>query len=205
MIELFSLEFWIGIGFIIDLVLLGLLLTLSRRINRLAPGRSSRQIPDEPPSFQSGLISEINAQSTRKAEDIIEMLQPLVQESKNTAQSFESQIKEKKEIISKLNDALDNRIININLLLSRADALHGKIDARLKSQQREQWQPRPSMPATDSTSQNRALNDQQNEILDLYHQGTDVQTIASTLNLPKGEVQLVVDLKAKLMAMEQTR
>ena len=44
---------------------------------------------------------------------------------------------------------------------------------------------------------------QQNKIIDLYYQREDVDAIAEKLSIPKGEVQLVIDLKEKFIAMEK--
>ena len=45
--------------------------------------------------------------------------------------------------------------------------------------------------------------DQQNQIIEMYYQNFDIDTIAQRLSIPKGEVQLVIDLKKKFVAMEK--
>ena len=45
--------------------------------------------------------------------------------------------------------------------------------------------------------------DQQNQIIDMYNQNFDVDSISKKLSIPKGEVLLVVDLKKKFVAMEK--
>ncbi len=88
-----------------------------------------------------------------------------------------------------MNDALDSRIISINLLLSRADALQKKLEER-KNQYNLDSSP-------------NAVLDQQNQIIAMYNQNFDIDSIAQKLSIPKGEVQLVIDLKKKFVEMEK--
>ncbi|MFA5906078.1 MAG: hypothetical protein WC836_19255, partial [Desulfobacula sp.] len=74
--------------------------------------------------------SEDNDPARDTASDIIDMLKPLVKESRDAAVLFDEQIKDKKRFLKGLNDALDSRIININLLLSRADAMQKRLEER---------------------------------------------------------------------------
>ncbi|MCD4721898.1 MAG: hypothetical protein K8S13_18865 [Desulfobacula sp.] len=181
MIELFSLEFWIAILFFINFILVILLFLFVKRMNRLNPGEPDQKYCDdgcENAKYASG-----------SAVDIIEMLEPLVKESKKTAISFDKQIKEKKRLIKELNDALDSRIISINLLLSRADALQKKLEVRNNQFNLE--------------SSSNAVLDQQNQIIEMYNQNFDIDSIAQRLSIPKGEVQLVIDLKKKIVEMEK--
>ncbi|MCK5350675.1 MAG: hypothetical protein KAJ25_14855, partial [Desulfobacula sp.] len=131
--------------------------------------------------------------------DIIEMLEPLVKESRKAALSFDEQIQEKKRLIKELNDALDSRIISINLLLSRADALQKKLEER--QNQANQSFPLPDYSILKSSS--NVVLDQQNQIIEMYNQDFDIDSIAQRLSIPKGEVQLVIDLKKKFVEMEK--
>ncbi len=141
-------------------------------------------------------LSEENM-AFESAREILDMLEPLVMESKKAALSFDDQIREKRKLSKNLNDALDTRIISINLLLSRADVLQKKLEERQRTIQHE--------PVLKTVLPSREGNvvDQQNQIIDLYYQKADVDSIAQRLSLPKGEVQLVIDLKEKFIAMEQ--
>jgi hypothetical protein len=47
------------------------------------------------------------------------------------------------------------------------------------------------------------VTNQQNQILRMYHKKYDIDTIAQELSIPRGEVQLVVDLKKKFLEMEK--
>ncbi|MBU3954676.1 MAG: hypothetical protein KJ658_21305, partial [Proteobacteria bacterium] len=135
------------------------------------------------------------------AREIMDMLEPLVMESRKAALSFDEQIREKRKLSKDLNDALDTRIISINLLLSRAKALQKKMEDRQQTIQ----QTVPVFKTVHTPFRESNVVDQQNQIIDLYYQNTDIDTIAEKLSIPKGEVQLVIDLKEKFVAMEQGR
>lgn len=116
---------------------------------------------------------------------IIQMLEPLIRDAESTAKSFEKQLKEKKRLISHLNESLDGRIISLNLLLNRTDAVFAS-DFR------------------GSVSGDRKhVFDQQEAILEQFNKGHDAATTAQTLSIPKNEVEMVYDLKQKFLALEQ--
>ncbi len=142
---------------------------------------------------------EDSKQASGSALEIIEMLEPLVKESRKAAISFDKQVKEKKRLLKELTNALDTRLISINLLLSRADAFQKKIEERQMLVNDARSLPDTSMP---KPSEN-AVVDQQNEIIEMYNKDFDIDSIAQRLSIPKGEVQLVIDLKKKLVAMEE--
>ena len=183
MIELFSIEFWIAILFLINFIFIIFLFLLVKKVNHLNSGDLIHgQSDDNQEDF--GHVSG-------SAVDIVEILEPLVKESKKVALTFDEQIKEKKRLIKELNHALDSRIISINLLLSRADALQKKMEEK---QNRSRFQ----------SSSASTVFDQQNQIIDMYNQDFDVDSIAQRLSIPKGEVLLVIDLKKKFVALEKS-
>ena len=189
MIELFSFEFWIGIQFIIDLFII---LCFMIFVKRAANMKVSNQYDGK------SRIDQENSEKT--ANEIIEMLEPFVRESKVTADSFDKQIKEKRKLINELNESLDSRIISINLLIGRAEA--AKEDLRnLKIEVARQ--PIQQLPVIQSSGLPDNVLDQQNSIIDMYNRGFDIDAIVSKLSMPKGEVKLVIDLKEKFKAMEQ--
>ncbi len=183
MIELFSIEFWIATLFLINFIFIIFLFLLVKKVNQLNSGDLFHGHGDD---NQEG-IGNISG----SAVDIIEIIEPLVKESKKVALTFDEQIKEKKRLIKELNDALDSRIISINLLLSRADALQKKMEEK---QDRSRFQ----------SSSASTVFDQQNQIIDMYNQNIDVDSIAQKLSIPKGEVLLVIDLKKKFVALEKS-
>jgi uncharacterized protein DUF6115 len=190
MIELFSIEFWIAILFTINFFLVIVVFLLVKRINRFNLGRSSQN--------QTDSSSDDGEAASQSASDIISLLEPLVRESRKAAISFDTQIKEKKRLLKGLNDALDSRIISINLLLSRADAMQQKMEKR----QMIMNQPMPASNPTYLNTSSDIMINQQSQIIELHSNQFDVDTIAEKLSIPKGEVQLVIDLKKKFMAME---
>lgn len=203
MTQLFSLEFLVTALCIVNVFVFIAVGMIIRRVNTrfknsdmdADPGRMQAS-----PHGREAIENLDDEKAGRSARDIIDMLTPLVTEAKNAATSFDSQIREKRELIKSLNDALDSRIISINLLLSRAEALHQKLENQQKAFQED----RPVRPFSDPLpSGSSTVVDQQNQIIDLYFQKMDVDTIAQKLSLPKGEVQLVIDLKEKFIAMEQ--
>jgi len=199
MIESFSMEFWIVTLFIINFIFVVFLFLFVKKINRLNLSSSQGfepnhnfEIGETNNKYRDGSLGHSD-HASESAGAIIEMLEPLVKESKNSAISFDKQIKEKKRLIKELNDALDSRIISINLLLSRADALQKKIQEK---QNKAQF-------ATDNNPAPALVFDQQNQIIEMYNQNFDIDSIAQRLSIPKGEVQLVIDLKKRFAAMEK--
>jgi len=189
MIELFSFEFWIGIQFIIDLFIILCFLIFVKRVGN---AKLTSQYTYE------GRVDQENAE--KATNEIIEMLEPLVKDSKITADSFDKQIKEKRKLIGELNESLDSRIISINLLISRAEAAKEDLRNLRMEVVRQPVQPHPENKNLD-LSEN--ILDQQNSIIDMYDNGYGIDEIVSKLSMPKGEVKLVIDLKKKFKAMEQ--
>ncbi|MFN2357804.1 MAG: DUF6115 domain-containing protein [Desulfotignum sp.] len=204
MTRLLSLEFFVVVLCIVNVFLFIAMGLIIRRINRryenggMHPAENliATPSPTEKPKENTG--DETTAGSAR---EILDMLTPLVAQANDAATSFDRQIREKRGLIKTINEALDSRIISINLLLSRAETLHQKLEERQNTFQDD----KPKRPVSDPLpSGSTSVVDQQNQIIDLYHRKMDVDTIAQKLSLPKGEVQLVIDLKEKFIAMEQT-
>jgi hypothetical protein len=116
---------------------------------------------------------------------IIALMEPLVNEAEAAARTFESQIIEKKQLIRDLNEKLDSRIISLNLLLNRADAY-------LVSKS----------PGGFPDDGEAGMVDMQESILALFDKGQDARQIAETLGVSRKEVDLVISLKKKFIAME---
>ncbi|MEA1967412.1 MAG: hypothetical protein U9N77_04250 [Thermodesulfobacteriota bacterium] len=202
MMNLFSIEFWVCIQFFIDLIFVIILLVFVKRLKKESKDKT------EPVSC-AGKMDRVADQAKETAREIIAMLEPLVAEAEAAAKSFDGQIKEKKTLINGVNDALDSRIISINLLLSRADALYrAQKDSRIPDSafMHNHSQNVPHNPAfMQNSSQDTSRDDvvdQQKNIIELYNQGFGIEAIASKLAMPKGEVQLVVNLKRKFLKME---
>lgn len=189
MIELFPIEFWIAVLFFISFFLIIFLLVMVRKMNRL---RSS-----EPAVVAHDDVDDDADMAKSSAGEIIEILEPLMEEARKTANRFDKQIKEKKRLLKELNDALDTRIININILLSRADNLQKQMEEK----QKQAVAASPVQIPVTTHPQN--VMDQQKQIIQMYHQKLDADAIAERLSVPKGEVQLVIELKKKFLEMEK--
>ncbi|MCD4715482.1 MAG: hypothetical protein K8R45_01925 [Desulfobacterales bacterium] len=120
-----------------------------------------------------------NGKSLREGTNIFESL--LIDADKLSSQ-LRKELGKKHQLIKGLNDKLDNRIMSLNVLLNRADALltsyeGGPVDAN----------DNPVSPKS-----------QEKKILKLAKEGLELEQIAQVLAIPNGEVKLILDLKNKL-------
>jgi flagellar motility protein MotE (MotC chaperone) len=192
-------EFLVVLSLTIDLFLIFLLLLFIRRANRLQRSPTPAQETD---------LGDIAAQTRKKAQVVAmevltetsEMIEPILEASKEAAMEFERLVQEKQTLTRKLDQSLDSKIISINLLLSRANTLYTQLENQHNSLLN-------AMPKGGSALFQKETDvlDQQQRIIDLYYQKMDVDTIAERLSIPKGEVALVIDLKEKFIAMEKAR
>lgn len=157
----FSIEFWVIFQMVIFVILLFLMVFYIKKMKT--------SVKDE--------VSKL------ALEEIIEMLEPLLKEANETAQLFEGQIKEKSNLVAKLNEKLDSRIISLNLLLNRSETYLLSME-----------------PSSGYNHHN--ADDQQESILSMHAKGLDSEQIAQKLSMPKGEVDLVINLKKMFVSME---
>lgn len=213
MIELFPIEFWICLQLFVDLVFGAFLLIFVKRVSAALKNRPEAGDLSFGSDSESKLKSKLdNYPAEKAAEEIIALLEPLVAEAERAAKTFDGQIKEKKKLINGVNDALDSRIISINLLLSRAEALyrsqkrssHHETPHRPNDFSNASFNPSSSSSSSDPGKKEDVF-DQQKQIIDLYTQGFGIEAIASKLSMPKGEVHLVVSLKQKFIDMENQK
>ena len=199
---LLTLEFWVGVQFFIDLLLVGVIFSLIKRFRRERDILFSTRDRVDPSTVDGPDTSDISM-------EIMDRLEPLLRDSEAAADQFDESLKEKKRLIKGLNDALDSRIISLNLLLSRADAAD---TARSRAFSMDAAPPRSRDLALDSPSPldgcppspGGDVFDQQNQILNFFDRGMGIDDIAARLSMPKGEVQLVVDLKKKFAGLEHS-
>lgn len=125
---------------------------------------------------------EENKLSGESVEQVFSLLEPLLKEAESSAAVFESQILEKKQLIKQLNEKLDSRIISLNLLLNRADACL------------------MNNPGLKTDIDVAGI---QEAILSLYEGGYSTDAIAKELAISGKEIDLVIDLKKKFIAMEE--
>lgn len=159
-----SVEFWVIVQVIIDLLLIILFIIFMRQLKIGSAKRASFGI-----------------------ERLHQVLEPLLKEAEKVAEQFETQLKEKQQLVRKLNERLDSRIISLNLLLSRAEVC-------LASHDKESW---------GENRQQRHVYDLQQEIIGLGEKGLAPEEIANRIGISKGEVTLVLELKRKFREMEK--
>lgn len=128
MTQFISLEFLVAVLFIIDVVVILLLILFVRRVNRM-PNIQAEQNARDMETIATAASDAGHAAAAEAAGEVRQILLPLVQASKEAAQEFDELIREKKKITKTLNDALDSKIISLNLLLSRAETLEKKLES----------------------------------------------------------------------------
>lgn len=131
--------------------------------------------------FRSGIPKKA---SNEAVERIIGMLEPVLKEADATARAFERQLKEKHRIVHDLNERLDSRIISLNLLLNRSETRLGA-------------------GSTHQAPDKSDIYDQQKAIVDLFNKGHNAEAVARKLALPRGEVEMVFNLKQKFLKIER--
>ncbi len=173
--EMFSIEFWVVLQMVIQLLVVLLLLFFARSIR----AGNRREI--------AGMKGDIQREVThRSAGRVVEMMEPLLKDAEAAAKEFDVQIREKNRIIRALNERLDRRIISLNLLLNRADAcLSGGFDEPIPMDE-------------------DAIYEQQDTICQMHRKGLAAEAIAGKLSVPQGEVELVLELKKKFLRMEES-
>ena len=160
-----AIEFWVVTQLLVDLLLIIFFVVLMKQ---LKAGKSKRASSDAEP-WPRGL-------------------EPLLKEAEKVAGQFETQLKEKQRLVRRLNEHLDNRIISLNLLLSRAEVC-------LASHGNESW---------GKNGQHKHVYDLQQEIIGLGENGLAPQEIANRVGISEGEVTLVLELKRKFQEMEKS-
>lgn len=165
-------EFWVVFQMILLLLLIAVLVRVIRSM-KTAPAVEKN-------------VTEGSDAAGMAAGKVLALLEPVLNEAETAAKIFESQIMEKKILIRDLNEKLDSRIISLNLLLNRADAC-------LASK---------TFGTSDETSPGAGISDMQEAILVMFEKGLTAQSIAEKLSVARKEVDLVIALKKKFIAME---
>ena len=130
-------------------------------------------------SIRVGIREEVFRQVI---ENVTETIAPLLNDAETIATTFDRQIREKQALIKAINEKLDARIISLNLLLKRSET--------------------HISPETISSKENPHVYDQQQSILDLFETGLDSESISKKLSMPKGEVDLVINLKKRFVSLD---
>ena len=153
-----SIEFWVTVQIAIDLCLIFLFLLAIRQFK----------------GFREKY-------KTTGMEDVQNIIQPVLEDARRLAKQFETQLKEKQDIVRNLNDCLDDRIIGLNLLLNRTES-------RLAD---------GGLLQGESFHSGDEVDRLQREVITLSEKGMSSNSIAESLGVGKGEVDLVLDLKRK--------
>jgi DNA-binding NarL/FixJ family response regulator len=111
----------------------------------------------------------------------IELFESLISDADKMAGEFKDQLEEKFLLVKRLNKKLDKKIVSLNVLLNRADAF---LSSPLGQEKGDDAKP-------------VSLSARQTKILSMEKEGTGVEEIADRLSIPKGEVQLILDLSKK--------
>lgn len=111
----------------------------------------------------------------------LERYESLLTDAADMSERFNKMLQEKKDIVIKVNEHLDNRIKSLHAMLNRTDAL--LFNHRSGNQ--------------DDSVQN-SLKNHNKEIIKLAREGFDPDYIADSLFISREEVMLVLDLKKKI-------
>jgi len=111
----------------------------------------------------------------------LERYESLLTDAADMSERFNKMLQEKKDIVIKVNEHLDNRIKSLHAMLNRTDAL--LFNHRSGNQ--------------DDSGEN-SLRNHNKEIIKLAREGFDSDYIADSLFISKEEVMLVLDLKKRI-------
>jgi len=115
------------------------------------------------------------------------MFQPFLDEAQVVADQFDEQLQEKQKIVNDINEKLNTRIISLNLLLNRADKFMSK---------------QGMLNSYEESAHQKPVFDIQQEVIELFENGLTPDKIAKKIGIPKGEVNLVLDLKKRFIDIE---
>jgi len=128
--------------------------------------------------FMKKVRASIHNETIRKAADLIESL---VTDSGKVAEQWRDQVEKKQHLMRQMNEELDVKLVSLKLLCSRAEALA-----------------QSSRTAERSGPESASLAGRERKIITLARKGRRTEEIADQLDLPKGEVDLVLGLEKKL-------
>lgn len=111
----------------------------------------------------------------------VELLESLVKDSGSLAEQWREQIEKKQHQMNQMSESLDEKLVSLKLLCGRAEAL-------------AQSSRTAGPPGPEALS----LKGREKKIIALARKGSRTEEIAAQLDLPKGEVDLVLGLEKKL-------
>lgn len=125
-----------------------------------------------------------NVKTSSRNENIrqtADLLETLVTDSAKIAEQWRDQVEQKRLLLRQMNEELDQKIVSLKLLCSRAEALA-----------------RSCQQGTRSSPETGPLTGRETKIISLARTGRRTEEIADQLALPRGEVDLVLGLEKKL-------
>lgn len=128
--------------------------------------------------FMKNVKASSQNETLRQAADLLEAL---VKDSGALAEQWREQIEKRQHQMNQMNEALDEKLVSLKLLCSRAEALAPS-----------------SRTAESSGPKASSLTGREKKIITLAKKGSRTEEIADQLDLPKGEVDLVLGLEKKL-------
>ena len=186
-----SLEFWMTFQLFFDLILVVLIIRAFKSVGKTM----NIQMPD------------LENTAKEAVEQMIATIEPVLKEAEKKSKAFSEQISEKNERIIAINESLDKRMISLNLILSKIEKVLNTPPERIddlysasEKAQRTAARRTPPAPAQDfaaDVDKEEGYN-QKEAIIALSEKGLDADTIARKLSLPKGEVELVLELRKKM-------
>lgn len=149
-----QIHFWVLLQLIVDLLLVLLMLYFVRTVKTSVAREAARGAFD------------------RAAGNI----EPLLRQAEEAADRFDALLEEKRRIVRDLNEALDRRVVGLNLILERTRAMEAGAERETAGR----------------------VHDQVADMFELADRGSAPEEIAQKTGLPKGEVRLALDLRSKL-------
>lgn len=110
-----------------------------------------------------------------------DLLETLVSDSTKLAEQWREQVEQKQLLLRRMSEELDEKIVSLKLLCSRAETLA-----------------RSSQQGMRSGPETGPLTGRETKIISLARKGRGTEEIAAQLALPRGEVDLVLGLEKKL-------
>lgn len=128
--------------------------------------------------FMKNVKTSSHNQTMSKAADLLESL---VTDSGKVAEQWREQLEKKQHLMRQMNEQLDEKLLSLKLLCSRAEALV-----------------QSSRTAEASSPEAPSLTGREKKIITLARKGRRTEEIADRLALPREEVELVLGLEKKL-------
>lgn len=119
----------------------------------------------------------------------IKIFESLIRDSNDMAGRFSEQLKDKKNLIEKLNEKLDKRISALHISLNRSDILLSELYKREKV----------------NACYDKKQGSRHHDILKLARNGKQIKEISQILSVPHGEVLLTLNMNPKNIKLPEEK